>query len=289
MERIGDRFTSNWIEWLSVLNRLNFGDNEIKELLVNNAKENLINAKNLVPEETVKKSDYFGIFARDDGRSLAEINNIEDFTDNEFAYISMYFANASIYNSGLFYDKENDSLEFIANIDNYVIFPNLILLDLLVNFSVLYTTYDKPTKVSLTLDALPEDFSSEPFKHLLKTLNIIFKEFEINISDRELEMRIFPGSVSSILQVNTITLIDQKRSALSGTVAKGSFSVNDFVYVIDSHYKVLAQAEIFLLAGTNGKVDKLNTDDYATEFGINTTIPEGTYDGLFAVKVTKNE
>jgi len=146
MERIGDRFTSNWIEWLSVLNRLNFGDNEIKELLVNNAKENLINAKNLVPEETVKKSDYFGIFARVDGRSLAEINNIEDFTDNEFAYISMYFANASIYNSGLFYDKENDSLEFIANIDNYVIFPNLILLDLLVNFSLLYTTYDKPLK-----------------------------------------------------------------------------------------------------------------------------------------------
>ena len=153
-----NRFTSNHILWLGHLKELctNRGDTELIPFI----KETLFNAKKYIPENVQARSGL---------SRYKTLQELTDMNDIEFGKMCLYFANASIYDTGVFSD--NLKYVYFAKVDNTVLLYPLLLADFLVTTKVF-----RETNTGILVIVIDEvkDTDENPFVHLMKTT---FKEY----------------------------------------------------------------------------------------------------------------
>ena len=153
-----NRFTSNHILWLEHLKELctNRGDTELIPFI----KETLFNAKKVLPDNVQERSGL---------SHYKTLQELTDMNDVEFGKMCLYFANASIYDTGVFSD--NLKYVYFAKVDNTVLLYPLLLADFLVTTKVF-----RETNTGILVIVIDEvkDTDENPFVYLMKT---VFKEY----------------------------------------------------------------------------------------------------------------
>lgn len=123
-----NRFTTNYIMWLANFEKIYGKDSEVLRLCA----EELIEAKSHLPKYILDRT------------GLSMYNSVEELMANQcslpgekpsLAHIILLLCNSSIYNSAVYVDKKEGRREYcyIADVDNIILFPQIIITDFVVN------------------------------------------------------------------------------------------------------------------------------------------------------------
>ena len=161
-----NRYTSNHIAWLGNLIELcnNKGDSKLIPFI----KENFLEIKQRIPKEVQERS------------GLAKYNTLQEMQDMDnwnFGELCLYFANASIYDTFVLWDKEKNRYIYVANVDNTNFFYPLLLADFLVNTKVFKEANDTSFVIYIKGIATKEH---DPFVNLMQNVfPLYFKDVSV--------------------------------------------------------------------------------------------------------------
>ena len=186
MNRLGDRFTVNYMAWYAELSRIEKLQLPVLTVrtFIENAKDDIVQFtkqyKHLI-QGRLSLIDVYISNMPSKPRNVVNISDREDMTDLELAVNGLCIVNSSIYDSGLY--EDNGTLIFKANIDNYFCFPNLILVDLMINANILVNSYSKSIKKEfhLNIDKSNLDYFKN-FEPILSLFNDTFSDIELFIT-----------------------------------------------------------------------------------------------------------
>ena len=151
-----NRHTTNPLAWTTALKEI--ADKYNDELLIPMTATCLIRAKDILKENVMTESGL---------NKYTFPNEITMLNDTDFGKLCLYFANISIYNTGVF--EEDNKLIYSAEVNNTVPLWPLLLSDFLINVRALRELYpERETEISIKLAS--GDANGDPFLFMMKKL-----------------------------------------------------------------------------------------------------------------------